>query len=117
MGLPAIQNWNAYRGDTLLLEFVWKAGTTGSSSPVDLTGHTGRLQIRDALGNQVAEFTTGGGTLVYGGTLGTAAATCSYTQTGTMTQCGYGYDWENTAGAVRTTVVRGSISFEGDTTR
>lgn len=44
------------RGDTLELEFQWLDGT---GFPVDLTGCTARLQMRNRAGNEVLECTCG----------------------------------------------------------
>ena len=44
------------RGDTLDLEFQW---LDGDGLPVDLTGCTARLQMRNRAGNEVLECTCG----------------------------------------------------------
>lgn len=61
--------------DTWTWGFTWKTGPTFESvSPVDLTGATAKLQIRDRLGGTVLlTAATGGQGITLGGAAGTVA--------------------------------------------
>ncbi len=51
-----------YRGKSLRFEVIW-----GGSSPIDITGHSAKLQVRDAAGHLMLELSTANGGIANGG--------------------------------------------------
>lgn len=89
-----------YRGDTW--EREWRL-TDPSGAPIDLTGASGRVQVRDADGALVAEASTSDGRLTLGGVAGTAVMVMPYSATA-IAPGSYRFDFEITyAGGKRRT--------------
>jgi len=103
------------QGATFSLTITWEI----SSSPVDLTGYSARMQARHSV-NASATFIDidSGSEIVLGGVLGTLAITLSDTVTAAITeQCGV-YDLELVSGAgVVTRLLQGSITVSREVTR
>lgn len=96
----ALSQVRIYRGDTW--EREWRL-TGPSGAPIDLTGASARLQVRDAAGSLVAEASTADGRLTLGGSAGTAVMVMPYSATA-IAPGSYRFDFEITfAGGVRRT--------------
>lgn len=54
-----------YRGKSLRFEVIW-----GGSSPIDITGHSAALQVRDAADRLMLDLSTANGGIVNGGANG-----------------------------------------------
>lgn len=74
MSIPANIDLTIYQGQTLNKKFKWRTGkTVADSTPVDLTGCTARMQVRERLASDTAllELTTENGGIALGGADGT----------------------------------------------
>lgn len=97
MALPAAK---IYRGDTW--EREWRL-TDEAGAPIDLTGASARLHVRDADGNLVMSASTDDGRLVLGGVAGTGVMVMPSSATG-VPPGSYRFDFEITyAGGKRRT--------------
>lgn len=90
-----------------------------SGDPVDLTGYTGRLQIRttkDAASAEL-ELTTENGGMTLGGTAGTIALLVSAATTGSASYTGGVYDLELVNGSTVTRLLEGNFPLNKEVTR
>ena len=88
-----IHNIKVEQGATFSQTFTWKI----SSNPVDLTGYTARLKVRDvnrrpSAVNEMISLTSPSGGIVLGGALGTIAVTISASATASVVAGKYVYD-------------------------
>jgi hypothetical protein len=104
---PARLDFVVRRGSTLRRSVTWYSDpvwtdrtetelNTGASTPVDLTGYTGRMQIRkaDRTNELVQELTTENGGLTFGDVAGTITFFISDTDTELFTDDDNVYDFE-----------------------
>lgn len=111
--LPTQIDYEIWQGDT------WTPGTitaTISGTPINFTGWTATMEIRNAISNDVALTLTS--TPAAGITLTSIGViTLSMTSTQTNTLLGrYSYDLEMTNGAAIRTYTYGTIEVKNDTT-
>ena len=100
-----IHNIKVEQGATFSQTFTWKI----SANPVDLTGYTARLKVRDtarrpSAANEMISLTSPSGGIVLGGAAGTIAVTISASATASLLAGKYVYDLELVA--PNTTVTR-----------
>lgn len=100
-----IHNIKVEQGATFSQTFTWKI----SANPVDLTGYTARLKVRDtarrpSAANEMISLTSPSGGIVLGGAAGTIAVTISASSTASLLAGKYVYDLELVAS--NTTVTR-----------
>lgn len=87
-------------------------------TPVDLTGHTGRMQIRETPGSSViGEFTSANGKLVITGNVGTTAVRIEATETDDYDPITAVYDLEDVSGLDVERVVEGKAYIHAEVTR
>jgi hypothetical protein len=118
MAKPFKHNITIIQGATLRDETTWRAGTP--SVPVDLTGCTARMQVRERVNSPAAllTLTTENGGISLGGTAGTVNIFMSATATAALTWKGGVYDLEIEFGNgdVRR-LLAGSVSVSPEVTR
>ena len=106
------------QGASFRKTLTWKTGTV--PTPVDLTGCTARMQLRESLSSTVVvlELTTENGGIVLGGTAGTIDLSATPVQTALITSRKAVYDLEvvYSGGAVRR-LVQGSVTISPEVTR
>jgi hypothetical protein len=74
---PGRYNITVVNGTTFELSPVWKV----DNLPVDLTGYTADMQVRDVSNNLITELSTSNGKIVINGALGQTNLTLTATQT------------------------------------
>lgn len=111
---PAKLDFYVRKGSTLRRSITWYTNPvytdrtesevdTVQSTPIDLTGYSGRMQVRDADTNtQQYELTTVNGGLVFGGAAGTITFFIAHTETDdpTYDDCVYDLEIVDTTGDV-----------------
>jgi hypothetical protein len=108
---PALYNTTAYCGATWDKTFT----ATVDGTPVNWTGFTGRMQVKEHLNSTaVLTLTTGAG-ITMGGAAGTVVVAMTATQTA-ITPGTYRYDLELTNGTTVYRLVEGKIVFDGQVT-
>lgn len=85
-------------------------------TPVNLTGMTARMQVRDASEVVVIELTTENGRIALGGTAGTVTLSIDAATTAAMTRGGT-YDLEIVNGAEVTRLLMGKATLSLEVTR
>ena len=85
---PGRYNITVYQGTTFTLSPVWKV----DNLPVNLTGYTAKMQVRDISGNLIVELSTSNGKIVITPALGQVAMTLTATQTAALAVGNYNYD-------------------------
>lgn len=96
------------QGETFSKVLTWKAGSP-SLSPVDLTGFTGKMQVRTLAGNLVVELSTANSRISLGGTAGTITLTIASADTSTLLVGTHSYDlFVTSSGGVSTRLLFGS---------
>jgi len=111
--LPATVDLTIYQGATFLQSFRWLIGTTGK----DLTGWTGRMQIRSKPGDPVAivSLTTGAGITLDAS--GNIVVRIEATTSTAITARGGQYDLELVAPSGDVTrFVQGKVTFSPEVT-
>ena len=115
---PFKQNIVIVQGATLDLLVTWKTGA--NETPVDLTGCTARMQIREKTNSPtvLVNLTTENGGIVLGGVLGTVRRVMSAEDTASLTFKSGVYDLEIefSEGTVRR-LLSGSVSVSPEVTR
>lgn len=105
------------QGETLAQTFVWQ---NDAGQPVDLTGYTARMQVRERHESQTVllELTTANGGIQLGGASGTITLSMSATQTAALTWRRGVYDLElvSPAGVV-TRLLEGVATVSPEVTR
>ena len=84
---PGRYNISVYKGTTFQLSPTWKV----DNLPVDLTGYTADMQVRDVSNSLITELSTGNGRAVINAALGTVALTLTATQTAALAAGNYNY--------------------------
>ena len=106
------------QGATFSQSFQW---TDSSGAAVDLTGYTGRMQIRQnvSASTTIADLTTANGGIVINGATGTVTAKIAATDTSAMTFSQAVYDLELIApdGITVTRLVQGGVTLSKEVTR
>jgi hypothetical protein len=115
--VPARVDLTIYQGSDFsqVVTFLQTAGGT----PVDLTGLTGRMQIRQSKGSSALfmDLTTENGRLTFGGTTGVVTMTLNTTETATIQADGV-YDLEFVTSATSAARwLEGSIILSKEVTR
>lgn len=87
---PGRYNITVYNGTTFALSPVWKV----DNLPVDLTGYTAKMQVRDISANLIAELSTSNGKITINAAIGQVnlALTATQTAVGTLPVGNYNYD-------------------------
>jgi len=111
---PATYNITAYQGATYDLNLTWAIGGT----PVNLTGYTAAMQVRENAGSiaTILSFASGTG-ITLGGTAGTIAVTASASTMGSATPGDYVYDLELNSGSQVTRLIQGAFSIQAEVTK
>jgi hypothetical protein len=104
------------QGATFTRVFTWEDST---GVPVNLTGYTARMQVRDTItaASTLFSFTTENGGISLGGTAGTITVTASATTTAAVAAGCYVYDLELISGATVYRLVQGQFTVDGEVTR
>lgn len=106
------------QGETCDQVTVWKTGTP--AAPVDLTGCTARMQVREEIASPVVllELTTANGGIVLGGTAGTVRKFMSATETAAIQWTAGVYDLEiEFPDATVRRLMSGGVSVSKEVTR
>lgn len=83
---PVVKNLTIYQGSRFRYPMRWLIGPNLQTlTPVDLTGYTARLQVRDGAGNLLLDLTTENGGITLGGVLGTIVLLLTTAQTTALT--------------------------------
>jgi hypothetical protein len=115
--VPARVDLTIYQGSDFsqVVTFLQTSGGT----PVDLTGLTGRMQIRQTLASSdiIMDLTTANGRLTFGGATGVVTMTLTATETATILTDGV-YDLEFVTSATSSSRwLEGSIILSKEVTR
>jgi hypothetical protein len=92
---PGRYNISIYKGTTFTLAPVWKI----DNLPVNLTGYTADMQVRDVSNNLITELSTSNGKAVISAGLGQTTFTLSATDTAALTAGTYTYAFNLTSSA------------------
>lgn len=115
---PGNYDITIYQGASFDRTLTWEVGTPPTK--VNLTGYTGRMQIRESLaaGTAVIELTNANGRITLGGTAGTVRLDMSATDTAALNAGQYIYDLELvSSGGETTRLVEGIAIVDGEVTR
>ena len=117
MQSPGRLDMSCYQGASFDYTLTWKTNGTA----VNLTGYTGRMQVRDGFdaGSAIVSLTSGTG-ITLGGTAGTILVELTATQTAAIdaTPSGqYVYDLELVSGSTVTRLVEGNFFVDPEVTR
>ena len=111
--IPQYQDFEIWKGD----DFTQVITATISSTPVNFTGYTLRMSIRNSTTNEVALTLATGGSGITATSLGVITITMTAAQTNALTNKDYKYDLEVTSGSgVIKTYLYGPIAVLTDTT-
>jgi hypothetical protein len=113
---PAKHNFYVYRGATFSEQIEWK---DESGTPVNLTGFTARLHMRETLeaADPFLTLTTENGGITLGGVAGTILLLASATQTTAIAATNGVYDLELVSGANVTRLLEGLVIISPEVTR
>ena len=113
---PAKHNFYVYRGATFSEQIEWK---DESGTPVNLTGFTARLHMREILeaSDPFLTLTTENGGITLGGVAGTIQLLASATQTTAIAATSGVYDLELVSGANVTRLLEGLVIISPEVTR
>jgi hypothetical protein len=109
---PGTYNSTVWCGATWDKTFTWTIDTV----PVNWTGYTAKLQIKEHLNSTSVITLTSGSGITLGGSAGTVAVTISSTLTGAVTPGQYIYDLEVTTGTTTYRLLEGKLTFDGQVT-
>jgi len=99
---------------TFSLPLLWE---DASGNPINLTGYTADLDVKDVQGNLVTTLTTSNGGITLGGSAGTIALSLSATQTSALGPGIYSYDLLLTSGSgIKTRLIEGSFTVQAGVT-
>tara|TARA_B110000503_G_scaffold139083_1_gene226630 strand:- start:212 stop:559 length:348 start_codon:yes stop_codon:yes gene_type:complete len=106
----------AEQGATFTRTIVWK---DSAGVPVDLTGYTARMQVREDYFSTVAELTltTANGKITLGGVTGSIVLNVSATDMALLQANSYVYDLELEIGGVVTRLIQGTFTVNAEVTR
>ena len=85
---PGRYNITVYQGTTFALSPVWKV----DNLPVNLTGYSAKMQVRDISNNLIVELSTSNGKIVITPGIGQIALALTATQTAALAVGNYNYD-------------------------
>jgi len=85
---PGRYNITVYQGTTFALSPVWKV----DNLPVNLTGYSAKMQVRDISNNVIVELSTANGKIVITPGIGQIALALTATQTAALAVGNYNYD-------------------------
>ncbi len=113
---PAKHNFYVYRGATFSEQIEWK---DESGTPVNLTGFTARMHMRETLeaADPFLTLTTENGGITLGGGAGTIQLLASATQTTAIIATSGVYDLELVSGANVTRLLEGLVIISPEVTR
>ena len=109
--LPTQIDYEVWQGDT------WNPGTitaTLSGTPIDFTGYTATMEIRNGISNDVAVTLTNSSGIILT-SLGVITISMTATQTNGLLGR-YNYDLQMTTGSTIRTYTYGTIEVKNDTT-
>ena len=117
MQSPGRLNMECYQGASFDYTLTWQTGGT----PVNLSGYSARMQVRDGFdgGSAIVNLTSGTG-ITLGGTAGTIVVALTATQTAAIdaTPSGqYVYDLELVSGSTVTRLIEGNFLVSPEVTR
>lgn len=115
--MAANYNITIEQGATFQFNLIWK---DSSGNPIDLTGYTAKMQVRQRYSSEDAALTmsTEAGTIVLGGAAGTINITGPAVDTATITIKQGVYDVELTsAGGIVTRLIEGCVAVSPEVTR
>lgn len=114
---PGRYDMTIYQGASFDRTFTWQTGNPATN--VNLTGYTGRMQIRQTVASPstVLELTTSNGRMTFGGSAGTVAITVTATDTAALAPGMYVYDLELATGSTVTRLLEGRVTVNGEVTR
>ena len=117
MQAPGRLDMSCYQGASFDYTLTWQTGGT----PVNLSGYTARMQVRDGYdgGSAIVSLVNGTG-ITLGGTAGTIVVALTATETAAIdaTPSGqYVYDLELVSGATVTRLVEGTFIVSPEVTR
>lgn len=117
MQSPGRLNMECYQGASFDYTLTWQTGGT----PVNLSGYSARMQVRDGFdgGSAIVNLTSGTG-ITLGGTAGTIVVALTAIQTAAIdaTPSGqYVYDLELVSGSTVTRLVEGNFLVSPEVTR
>ena len=111
---PGRYNITVYKGTTFQLSPTWKV----DNLPVDLTGYSAAMQVRDVSNNLITEISTANGRATIDGALGTVNLTLTATQTAALTAGNYNYDLNLTSpGSVVYKILQGAFIINASVTQ
>lgn len=105
------------QGATFSRIFTWQ---DAAANPVNLTGYTARMQVRDEADSSTAalSLTTENSRITLGGTAGTITLLVSATDTAAVVAGEYVYDLEIVSGAGTVTrLIQGCFTVDAEVTR
>ena len=85
---PGRYNITVYQGTTFALSPVWKV----DNLPVNLTGYSAKMQVRDISNNLIVELSTSNGKIVITPGIGQIALALTAAQTAALAVGNYNYD-------------------------
>ena len=111
---PAIYDMTAYQGATFDSVLTWSI----DGDPVDLTGYTAAMQVRETPSSPriVLSLASGSG-ITLGGAAGTITLNISAATMETRAAGNYFYDLELTSGASVTRLIQGIFTISAEVTR
>ena len=114
---PGRYDFTIYQGASFDRTFTWQTGDPAAN--VNLTGYTGRMQIRSTVAapTTVLEFTTSNGRMTLGGSAGTIAITVTAADTADLAPGQFVYDLELINGGTVTRLLEGRATISGEVTR
>lgn len=114
---PGRYDFTIYQGASFDRTFTWQTGDPATA--VNLTGYTGRMQIRQAVGSPAAviELTTSNGRMTLGGAAGTVAIAITAADTADLAAGQFVYDLELINGATVTRLLEGRATISAEVTR
>lgn len=104
------------QGATFSRVFTWQDST---GLPVNLTGYTARMQVRDTIdaANILLTFTTENGGITLGAEAGTVTVTATAATTASIGIGCFVYDLELINGATVYRLLQGAFTVDGEVTR
>lgn len=115
--IPGDYDFTIYQGATFSRILTWK---DGNEDPVDITGFTARMQIRESVdaADPFLSLTTENGGIALGGAAGTITLTISSTGTAALSQSSGVYDLEMIDGdGIVSRLLEGSVLISREVTR
>jgi len=111
---PGRYNITVYVGTTFQLSPTWKV----DNLPVDLTGYSAAMQVRDVSNNLITEISTANGRATINAALGTINLTLTATQTAALAVGSYSYDLNLTSpGLIVYKILQGSFVVNASVTQ